>query len=263
MKFRPCIDLHDGRVKQIVGATLSDAADRLRTNFASDLPASHYAALYRRDRLPGGHVIMLGPGNEEAAASALAAYPGGLQLGGGITAANAGVWLDRGAAAVIVTSYAFRDGRIYEDRLKELTQVVGRGRLVLDLSCRRRDDDYFIVTDRWQRFTEVSLSPESLAYFAGFCSEFLIHGVDVEGRCAGIDEELVARLGRWTPLPATYAGGVRQLADLHRIKELGKGRLDATIGSALDIFGGTGVTYTEAVAFNRAEEAAPGRSPAP
>lgn len=261
MKFRPCIDLHGGRVKQIVGATLSEARESLQTNFASDLPASHYAALYRRDRLTGGHVIMLGPGNEEAAASALAAFPGGLQLGGGITAANAGSWLDRGAAAVIVTSYVFRDGRIYEDRLRELMAGVGRERLVLDLSCRRRGEDYFVVTDRWQRFTEVSISPESLTYFAKFCSELLVHGVDVEGRCAGIDEELVARLGAWAPLPTTYAGGVRLLSDLHRIKELGRGRLDATIGSALDIFGGTGVTYAEAVAFNRAEEQATARTP--
>ncbi|MEJ2032443.1 MAG: phosphoribosylformimino-5-aminoimidazole carboxamide ribotide isomerase [Deltaproteobacteria bacterium] len=254
MKFRPCIDLHGGRVKQIVGATLSEAADRLHTNFASDLPASHYAELYRRDQLSGGHVIMLGPGNEKAAASALAAYPGGLQLGGGITAANAGAWLDRGAAAVIVTSYVFRDGRIYEDRLRELVSAVGRERLVLDLSCRRRGDDYFIVTDRWQRFTEVNISSESLDYFAKFCSEFLIHGVDVEGRCAGIDGELVTQLGRTTPLPTTYAGGVQQLADLYRIKKMGCNRLDATVGSALDIFGGNGMTYTEAVAFNRAEE---------
>ncbi|MDA8163465.1 MAG: phosphoribosylformimino-5-aminoimidazole carboxamide ribotide isomerase [Desulfobacteraceae bacterium] len=256
MKFRPCIDLHGGRVKQIVGATLSETAGTLRTNFASDLPAAHYAELYRRDRLPGGHVIMLGPGNEEAAASALAAYRGGLQLGGGITAANAGAWLDRGAAAVIVTSYVFRGGRVDGDRLRELAAAVGPERLVLDLSCRRRGDDYFVVTDRWQKFTEVNISPESLSYFATFCGELLIHGVDVEGRCAGIDEELVARLGRWTPIPATYAGGVRSIADLYRIKELGGGRLDATIGSALDIFGGSGVTYAQAVAFNRAEEAA-------
>jgi phosphoribosylformimino-5-aminoimidazole carboxamide ribotide isomerase len=257
MKFRPCIDLHHGRVKQIVGSTLADGStEALKTNFTSKLPASHYARLYHRDRLTGGHIIMLGSGNEEAAATALAAYPGGLQVGGGITADNARHWLDLGASAVIVTSYVFRDGRIHDNRLRELAHAVGRNRLVLDLSCRRRGEEYFVVTDRWQKFTEITISSEALEYLAGFCFEFLVHGVDVEGKCAGIDEELVRRLACWSPLPATYAGGVRELADLFRIKELGAGRLDVTIGSALDIFGGTGVSYKEAVAFNRAEEQA-------
>jgi phosphoribosylformimino-5-aminoimidazole carboxamide ribotide isomerase len=257
MKFRPCIDLHDGRVKQIVGSTLADGdAAALKTNFTSELPASHYARLYHRDRLSGGHLIMLGAGNEEAATMALAAFPGGLQVGGGITASNARRWLDLGASAVIVTSYVFRDGRIHENRLRELVHAIGRSRLVLDLSCRRRGEEYFVVTDRWQKFTEVPISRESLEYLAGFCFEFLVHGVDVEGKCAGIDEELTRRLANWSPLPATYAGGVREMADLYRIKELGAGRLDATIGSALDIFGGSGIRYEEAVAFNRAEERA-------
>jgi phosphoribosylformimino-5-aminoimidazole carboxamide ribotide isomerase len=255
MKFRPCIDLHQGRVKQIVGSTLSDAAQgSLTTNFASDQPASHYAAMYKQDGLFGGHVIMLGPGNEAAATAALRAFPGGLQLGGGITAANAAHWLDQGASAVIVTSAVFKDGQVHEDRLKELVRVVGRERLVLDLSCRKKGDAYYIVTDRWQKFTQVTVSEQSLAYFADHCGEFLIHAVDVEGKCAGIEEELTALLGRVSPIPTTYAGGVKNLADLYRVKELGLNRLDATIGSALDIFGGTGVTYAEAVAFNRQEE---------
>ncbi|MGV1100919.1 phosphoribosylformimino-5-aminoimidazole carboxamide ribotide isomerase [Thiovibrio sp. JS02] len=254
MKFRPCIDLHGGRVKQIVGSTLSDErADSLATNFASDKPAAYYAELYRGDNLTGGHVIMLGPGNEEAAAQALRAFPGGLQVGGGITAANAGYWLEQGAGAVIVTSAVFKDGRVHEDKLQELVQAVGRERLVLDLSCRRKGADYFIVTDRWQKFTEVTISRESLAYFSKYCFEFLIHAVDVEGKCAGIEEELTEMLGRHAPLPTTYAGGVKNLADLYRVKELGADRLDATIGSALDIFGGLGITYAEAVAFNRRE----------
>ncbi|MFZ5775956.1 MAG: phosphoribosylformimino-5-aminoimidazole carboxamide ribotide isomerase [Thermodesulfobacteriota bacterium] len=254
MKFRPCIDLHQGRVKQIVGSTLSDAVpDGLATNFASDLPSSHYARMYRDDRLDGGHVIMLGPGSEEAAAEALRAFPGGLQVGGGITCENARYWLDQGASAVIVTSYVFRDGHIHEDRLRQLVATVGKERVVLDLSCRRRGDAYYVVTDRWQKFTEVTISEESLAYFAGHCQEFLIHAVDVEGKCAGIEEELAGLLGRLSPIPTTYAGGVRSLEDLMRIKELGHDRLDATIGSALDIFGGKGITYAEAVAFNRRE----------
>ena len=252
MKFRPCIDLHNGCVKQIVGSTLSDiSASTLETNFSSPHPSSYYATMYRADRLTGGHVIMLGPGNEAAAAEALAAWPGGLQIGGGITAANASAWLDRGAAAVIVTSYVFQDGRIHEERLREIKEAVGADRLVLDLSCRKRDGEYYIVTDRWQKFTSVIISPETLAYFASFCHEFLIHAVDVEGRCAGIEEELAEKLGEWAPLPTTYAGGVKNIADMERLAELGRGRLDATIGSALDIFGGSTMTYAEAVAFHR------------
>lgn len=254
MKFRPCIDLHHGRVKQIVGSTLSDIQQgSLTTNFASDQPASHYAAMYKADRLFGGHVIMLGPGNEAAATEALQTFPGGLQVGGGITADNAAHWLDQGASAVIVTSAVFKDGQVHKDRLAHLVRAVGKERLVLDLSCRKKGDAYYIVTDRWQKFTQVMVSEQSLAYFAKHCCEFLIHAVDVEGKCAGIEEELTEMLGRLSPIPTTYAGGVKNLADLYRVKELGQNRLDATIGSALDIFGGTGVTYAEAVAFNRRE----------
>ncbi len=250
MKFRPCIDLHEGRVKQIVGSTLSDGEGvSLRTNFTSNLPPAHYAGMYRHDGLTGGHVIMLGPGNEAAAAEALATWPGGLQLGGGITAANAGLWLDRGAAAVIVPSYVFRDGQIFEERLAELLKAVGRERLVIDLSCRKRNDRYYVVTDRWQKFTGVEIGPKSLGFFAGFCSEFLIHAADVEGKCAGVAADLVADLAEWTPIPTTYAGGVRDLADLRLVRELGRDRLDVTVGRALSIFGGTTITYREAVSF--------------
>jgi phosphoribosylformimino-5-aminoimidazole carboxamide ribotide isomerase len=254
MKFRPCIDLHQGKVKQIVGSSLSDGEqESLTTNFASDQPASHYAARYKHDRLFGGHVIMLGPGNEAAATEALQTFPQGLQVGGGITAENAAHWLDQGASAVIVTSAVFKDGVVHEDRLAHLVRRVGKERLVLDLSCRKKGDAYYIVTDRWQKFTQVTVSAQSLEYFAGHCCEFLIHAVDVEGKCGGIEEELTALLGRFSPIPTTYAGGVKNLADLYRVKELGLNRLDATIGSALDIFGGTGITYAEAVAFNRQE----------
>jgi len=261
MKFRPCIDLHGGRVKQIVGSTLSDGEPgRLATNFTSDHPPSYYAELYKRDGLTGGHVIMLGPGNEEAARQALAAWPGGLQVGGGITAANAGDWLNAGASAVIVTSYVFSDGNIHLDRLRELVAAVGKERLVLDLSCRRRGNGYYVVTDRWQRFTDLEVNERALGDLSRYCAEFLVHGVDVEGKCQGIDLDLVALLGRHSPIPTTYAGGVRSIDDLYLIKEAGQNRLDATIGSALDIFGGTGVRYVDAVAFNRREE--DGGSPA-
>nr|MBF0221791.1 phosphoribosylformimino-5-aminoimidazole carboxamide ribotide isomerase [Desulfobulbaceae bacterium] len=251
MKFRPCIDLHEGRVKQIVGSTLDDAASELTTNFSSDKPSSFYAELYRNDRLTGGHIIKLGAGCDEAAVVALNAYPGGMQIGGGITEENAAYWLDQGASQVIVTSYVFKDGHVYEDRLRSLLKLVGKDRLVLDLSCRKKGDAYFIVTDRWQKFTEVSISPESLRYFSAFCCEFLIHAVDVEGKCAGIETDLTRDIGEWVTIPTTYAGGVKNSDDLEQVKLLGKGKLDVTIGSALDIFGGSGITYQEAVAFNR------------
>ncbi|MBW1926074.1 MAG: phosphoribosylformimino-5-aminoimidazole carboxamide ribotide isomerase [Deltaproteobacteria bacterium] len=251
MKFRPCIDLHKGKVKQIVGSTLNeDNPETLKENFVAERSSSYYAKIFRRDGLTGGHVIMLGPGNEAAAAEALSAWPGGLQVGGGINADNAGYWLDQGAAAVIVTSYVFRDGVIDEERLKALAGLVGRDRLVLDLSCRKRGGDYYIVTDRWQRFTDVIISSETLDYFSKYCFEFLIHAADVEGKCMGVEEDLVELLGRWTPVPATYAGGACSMKDLYLVKELGRDRLDITIGSALDIFGGKGVSYVEVVAFN-------------
>lgn len=249
--FRPCIDLHEGKVKQIVGGTLGSDPARLQTNYISDRPAAWYAALYQRDGLKGGHVIMLGPGNEPEARSALQAFPGGLQIGGGVTLDNAKTWLDAGASHVIVTSWVFRDGQVDWSRISQLTAAIGKGRLVLDLSCRRRGAEYFVVTDRWQRFTDVTISQENLNQFAASCAEFLIHAVDVEGQCRGIDRELVSKLGEWSPIPTTYAGGAASLADLEAVTQRGKGRIDLTIGSALDIFGGSGVRYEEVVAFNR------------
>lgn len=250
--FRPCIDLHEGRVKQIVGGTLNDEdPERLQTRFVSERPATWYAELYRRDGLTGGHVIMLGPGNEAEARSALAAYPGGLQVGGGITADNAVSWLDAGASHVIVTSWLFRDGRLDQDRLAALVRRVGRGRLVIDLSCRRRGGEYVVVIHRWQTFTNVTLSPDTLGRLSDSCAEFLVHAVDVEGLCQGVDLALVEKLARWSPLPVTYAGGARSLEDLENVTRVSEGRVDLTIGSALDIFGGTGVRYADCVAFNR------------
>ena len=247
--FRPCIDLHEGKVKQIVGGTLGGSG--LRTNFVSDHPAAWFAELYKRDGLTGGHVIMLGPGNETEARAALAAFPDGLQIGGGINAQNARDWLDAGASRVIVTSWVFREGRVDWERLGELVKAVGKNRLVLDLSCRKRGEDYFVVTDRWQKFTELAITPETLRKLAESCAEFLIHAADVEGLCRGIDRELVEKLGRWTPIPTTYAGGANSLSDLEEVTRLGQGKIDLTIGSALDIFGGKSVRYADAVKFNR------------
>jgi phosphoribosylformimino-5-aminoimidazole carboxamide ribotide isomerase len=253
--FRPCIDLHEGKVKQIIGGTLGDDPAQLRTNFVSERSAAWYAELYQRDGLKGGHVIMLGPGNEDAAREALRAYPGGLHIGGGINLDNAQGWLEAGASHVIVTSWVFRDGRLDSDRLRSLVDKVGKRGLVLDLSCRKRGADYFVVTDRWQKFTELTLSRQTLEQLAGSCDEFLIHAADVEGLCRGIDSELVEKLAEWTLIPTTYAGGAKSLADLEEVTRASQGRIDLTIGSALDIFGGTGVKYADAVAFNRRHSA--------
>ncbi len=249
--FRPCIDLHEGKVKQIVGGTLNDTGEGLKTNFVAQQTSAWFARLYQADGLVGGHVIMLGPGNEKAAREALSAFPGGLQIGGGINVENAPTWLDAGASHVIVTSWVFNQGRIDWERLQRLSKAVGKTRLVLDLSCRRRGDCYYVVTDRWQKFTDQTLGREPLERLAGYCDEFLIHAADVEGLCRGIDARLVEQLAEWTPIPTTYAGGAQSLADLETVTRLGQNRIDLTIGSALDIFGGSGVRYADAVAFNR------------
>lgn len=246
MKFRPCIDLHQGKVKQIIGGTLTDNNQNLVENFVSQHDAGYYAALFKRDGLTGGHVIMLGPGNEDEALKALAAYPDGLQVGGGITADNAGFYLDHGASQVIVTSYVFRDGAIDYRNLNRLVKAIGKERLVLDLSCRAKDGTYFVVTDRWQKMTDFAITEANLADLAEYCSEFLIHAADVEGKRQGIEEDLVAKLGQWVTIPTTYAGGIKDLADLDLLEELGQGKLDFTVGSALDIFGGQ-LAYEEVV----------------
>ena len=251
MRFRPCIDLHDGKVKQIVGGTLAGpAGEGPRTNFETDAPPADFAARYRADGLHGGHVIMLGPGNEDAARRALAAFPGGFHAGGGIRPDNAGSFLDAGASHVIVTSFVFREGRIDDARLTEMVRAVGRHRLVLDLSCRRRDGVYRVVTDRWQCFTAVEVNGESLERLAASCDEFLVHAVDVEGLRLGVDERLIALLAAHAPIPTTYAGGVRSLADLQKVKDAGGDMIDVTVGSALDLFGGA-LRYEDVVAFCR------------
>ncbi|MEI6892054.1 MAG: phosphoribosylformimino-5-aminoimidazole carboxamide ribotide isomerase [Pontiella sp.] len=237
MKFRPCIDLHNGKVKQIVGGSLAEGSEP-ETNFVSEKPPTWYAKLYQDYELTGGHVIKLGTGNDEAAREALAAWPEGLQVGGGITAENARQWLDAGAAQVIVTSYIFKDGQIDAERLDKLVAATGRNRLVLDLSCRKKDGQFHVVTDRWQTFTETVVNAATLKQLADYCCEFLVHGVDVEGKQQGMDEELIALLAEHSPIPCVYAGGVRNFQDLKKLALAGKNRIDVTIGSALDLFGG-------------------------
>ncbi len=330
MKFRPCIDIHQGIVKQIVGSTLVDApaataaisetiksreekssqksdnkeskehsgkatdaatavegvtasvseASAIKTNFATDKPASEFARMYKEDGLYGGHVIMLGPGCEAAAKGALKEFPGGFHVGGGINPKNAKDYLDAGASHVIVTSYVFHDGKIDFDRLNEIVKVVSKEKLILDLSCRRRivkkqDDDkeqsdskkikgssddideseikYYVVTDRWQKFTDFEITKENLELLSNYCAEFLVHGVDVEGMRVGIIEDLVKKLGEWSPIPVTYAGGARSLDDFNLVRELGKGKVDLTVGSALDIFGGD-LAYADVVKWHNKEQ---------
>lgn len=251
-RFRPCIDLHEGKVKQIVGSTLKDEGAGPKVNFVSDRPPAWYAELYRRDGLTGGHVILLGKGNEQAAREALAAWPGGLQVGGGIRPCNAEEHLAAGASHVIVTSYLFEtDGTFSETRLEKMTRAAGKDRLVIDLSCKATSDGWTVAMNRWQTLTDLRITPATLRHLASHCAEFLIHAVDVEGKCEGMDEALVRFLAEHSPIPATYAGGIRHLDDLRRLDELSSGRLDGTIGSALDLFGGTGARYEDCVAFNR------------
>ncbi|MDH4317510.1 MAG: phosphoribosylformimino-5-aminoimidazole carboxamide ribotide isomerase [Desulfobulbaceae bacterium] len=253
MLFRPCIDLHGGRVKQIVGSTLTDDdPGLLQTNFSSELPPAYYAQLYKNDGLTGGHVIMLGPGNEDAALEALAAYPGGLQVGGGITVDNASFWLDAGASHVIVTSHVFHGGILDRNRLAALIAKVGKKRLVLDLSCRKKNDNYYVVTDRWQKYTDLAITGAVLRDLSSCCAEFLIHAVDVEGKCNGIETDLLTVLAEeFYDFPITYAGGIGSMEDLSLVNALGRGAIDATVGSALDIFGGNGMTYEQVVKFHR------------
>jgi phosphoribosylformimino-5-aminoimidazole carboxamide ribotide isomerase len=253
--FRPCIDLHEGRVKQIVGGSLRDDSVAPDTNFVASEDAAWFAARYREDGLGDGHLIRLGAGNDDAARRALAAFPGGLQLGGGIDLENAEEWLDAGASKVIVTSWLFEADELSMERVDALSERVGRDRLVIDLSCRRVESDgapaWRVATNRWQTLTRTELGRETFERLAEKCCEFLVHAVDVEGLCRGIDEEVVALLGEGCPIPCTYAGGARELGELDRVEELSHGRVHLTFGSALDLFGGTLVRYADCVAWNR------------
>lgn len=246
MQFRPCIDIHNGKVKQIVGGSLLDEGNQATENFVAEQDAAFYARLYKESNIRGGHIILLNkagtPYYEDdvyQAKLALCEYPGGLQVGGGITTENAKHFLDMGASHVIVTSYVFREGRVDYDRLTALSKALGRKHLVLDLSCRKQDGQYYIVTDRWQKFTQEIISKETIDKLQSYADEFLIHAVDVEGKANGVEQELVEMLAEYTEIPITYAGGVGSYEDIDIIRRLGKGRLNVTIGSALDLFGGS------------------------
>ena len=245
MRFRPCIDIHNGRVKQIVGGSLKDDGGA-KENFVSEVHSDFYAKLYKKNGLKGGHIILLNKaGTEEyestkkEAILALNTYRDGMQIGGGITADNAKEFIEAGASHVIVTSYIFTDGKLDYDKLNALVNAIGKEHIVLDLSCRKREDSYYVVVDRWQTFTDTVINPTMMTKLSEYCDEFLIHGVDVEGKKQGIDEELLRLLAQVEAVPVTYAGGVRDMSDIERIEILGKNRIDFTVGSALDIFGGS------------------------
>lgn len=246
MKFRPCIDIHNGKVKQIVGGSLLDQENQAQENFVSEQNAAFYAECYRKKGIRGGHIILLNPPSSEyfqatrkQALEALGAYPGGMQIGGGITHENAGDYIEKGASHVIVTSFVFKNGRVNWDNLEKLVKAVGKERIVLDLSCRKRNGKYYVVTDRWQKFTEETLDETTLERFQKYCDEFLVHAVDVEGKASGVEKELAEILGSYGKLPVTYAGGIGSYDDIEILKKLGRNKLDITIGSALDLFGGT------------------------
>lgn len=246
MKFRPCIDLHAGKVKQIVGETLNSGS--VTENFVSAHSSSYFAQMFQRDQLTGGHIIMLGPNNEEAALEALRAYPKGLQIGGGITCDNALQYLEAGATHIIVTSFIFRDGKLHEQNLLDIVALVGKEQLVIDLSCKEKDGKWYVVTNQWKQFSDFEVNHENIAYLEQYCDEFLIHAVDVEGKQSGIQESLVRDLANWTIIPTTYAGGARSIADLELFHTISQGGLDITVGSALDIFGGK-QSYEEVVQY--------------
>ena len=257
MEFRPCIDIHNGQVKQIVGGSLRDEGDFAQENFVSNQDAAFFANLYKNAGLKGGHIILLNNADspfyektKEQALLALKAFPGGLQVGGGINPENAGEFLEAGASHVIVTSYVFQDGKIHYDRLKQMSRAVGKEHLVLDLSCRKKDDEYYIVTDRWQKFTDIEMNSQTLEMFSKYCDEFLIHAVDTEGKAKGIEPQIAKIMGEYCTIPSTYAGGISSFDDLDTLKELGRGKIDFTIGSALDIFGGN-MNFEKVAAYGK------------
>ncbi|KKI91860.1 phosphoribosylformimino-5-aminoimidazole carboxamide ribotide isomerase [Bacillus sp. SA1-12] len=248
MKFRPCIDIHQGKVKQIVGDTLGLVNQFVIENFVSDYDSAYYASLFRNDNLNGGHVIMLGEGNKESALQALKEFPLGLQIGGGITAENASFYLENNASHVIVTSYIFNNGDINIDRLNKLVNEVGKEKLVIDLSCKQKNGKWFVVTNKWTTFSNFEINKSTIREIEKYCDELLIHAVDVEGKRTGIEEDLVKKLTEWVTIPTTYAGGVRSIKDLENFLKVSNGKLDITIGSSLDLFGGD-LSYSEVVRF--------------
>ena len=244
MKFRPCIDIHNGHVVQIVGSSLRDENDSAQNNFVSEKDSAYYANLYKEHGLSGGHIIILNGKDSEyyeatkaEAVKALQTYKGGMQIGGGITDKNAEEYILAGASHIIVTSYVFSDGKICYNNLNRLNSAVGREHICLDVSCRMRNGKYYVVTDRWQKFTDVVLDENLIVNLSEYCDELLVHAVDVEGRKSGINATIAGILEK-SPIPVTYAGGISSLDDIAKIRSIGNNKIDFTIGTALNIFGG-------------------------
>lgn len=236
MKFRPCIDLHEGKVKQIVGETLT--SDKPKENFVSEKDASYFATLYRENNLSGGHIVMLGQGNKAEALNALNTFPGGMQVGGGINDSNYKEYLDNGASHIIVTSYIFEQGQVNLDKVKNISSKTGAGNLVIDLSCKLYNNTYYVVSNKWKDITDFELTRENLGKLSKYCDEFLIHAAHIEGKRQGADFKLIKLLAEFSDIPVTYAGGINSQDEIKEVKSSGNDKIDITIGSALDIFGG-------------------------
>ena len=255
MNFRPCIDIHNGSVKQIVGSSLSDS-NAVSENFVSEKDSAYYAKLYADKGLKGGHVIILNKigtpeyeASREAALLALSTTPGLLQVGGGITDENAYSFIKEGASHIIVTSYLFENGELSFDKMKRLKEAVGKEHVVFDLSCKKVNDSYYIATNRWQTVTDTKLDVDMLCKLEEFCDEYLIHAVDVEGKSNGPEKDLIKELSSYEGNKITYAGGIRSTEDIETINMLSNGKMDFTIGSALDIFGGN-LKFEEVAVYN-------------
>ena len=248
MKFKPCIDLHHGKVKQIIGSTLN--SKEIKVNFTSNQNSSYFAQLYRKYQLSGAHIIMLGPNNEEACLQALKTWPGHLQVGGGITLANGEKWLKAGAQKLIFTSYLFPDKTLDLSRLQSLKKNYGRNKIVIDLSCSKTlaDKGYYVFKNKWKEQTTFKLELASLQSIIPYTEEILIHAISVEGKNQGMDQDLVYQLKKLheqTNLNLVYAGGIHHQEELDEFVKISESKIDFTIGSALDIFGGRGFSFQQ------------------
>ncbi|KAF6005708.1 hypothetical protein HII12_005282 [Brettanomyces bruxellensis] len=242
-----CIDIHGGKVKQIVGGTLNQddteqskntCKSNLETNFVSEKSSSYYAKLYEEHGIIRTHVIKLGSleENNRVAIEALKAWPKHLQIGGGINDTNAKYWIQQGADKVIVTSWLFPKGQFDKSRLERISQLVGKEHLVVDLS-------YFDAGGVEQG--------RLLSYSRGTARNSSFMQLMLKAFCKGIDQELVAKLAEWCTSPIVYAGGAKSIDDLKLVDKLSHGRVDLTFGSALDLFGGKLVRFKDCCKWNQ------------
>ncbi|MBT3539096.1 phosphoribosylformimino-5-aminoimidazole carboxamide ribotide isomerase [bacterium] len=239
MQFRPCIDILNGKVTQIVGETLATNS-LVAENFVTNKNAAYFADLYKKNNLAGGHIIMLDKTEKTKSQTieALKTFPQDFQVGGNINSDNAQEFINAGASHIIVTSYIFKDNKLSPLRLQRLMSAVKKEKIVLDLSCRKKNNEYYVVTNRWQIFSNFKVTSKNLETLSNYCDEFLIHGVDSEGKLQGVEIDLLNILKDFTGIPITYAGGIRDMNDIEKIKQTGNGYINFSVGTALDIFGG-------------------------